>query len=236
MSDNPMIYCFGNSHVSIFSGQDVMQPIWPGRSKDTLPYFRTIRLGPVTAWGIYKSVPTIIDICNQIGFRKANDTILMVLGEVDMRAHVLKQAELQNRPVNDIVADVVQNYFLAIDSLLEEGFVVAVFGCIAGFVLQPGAQQPPWPHVGTVLQRNMATKEFNNLVERECAKRGLIFVSVFDEMINGGMKTKTKYLDTQQAGCHLTTRILPLMLWKFRDVGLISWEVAFLPQEGGIHA
>ncbi len=47
------VYCLGDSHVSFFSGTDRIQPVWPERSVDALPVFRTFHLGPVLAYNLH---------------------------------------------------------------------------------------------------------------------------------------------------------------------------------------
>ena len=159
--------------------------------------------------------------------------MLLVFGEVDIRAHIIEQARIQNSFVRDITEEVVLSYYRAIITLKELGFNVAVFGCIAGFKLVEGGQLPSWPYFGTCIERNRITKRFNGILEGWCVSDHIPFVSVFEEMLLSDGNTKTKYLDTDRAGCHVTTRMLPLILWKFRDAGLIPWEDAIIPFEGG---
>jgi hypothetical protein len=219
-----VIYCFGNSHVSIFSGQDVMVPIWPDRSTDILPDFRTFRIGPVTAYQAVKHLDRIQDILNETDFKREEDTILFVFGEVDIRAHIVEQSKKQDVPAVIITKEVVNRYFEALNTMRLLEYNVVVFGCIAGFKLKEGGQEPPWPHSGTCKERNIITKVFNDQLERKCQSVNIPFISVFEEMLKSDGETKVKYLDTDGAGCHATTRMLPLILWKFRDAGLIPWK------------
>jgi hypothetical protein len=235
-----MIYCFGNSHVSIFSGSDKMVPIWPSRSIDHLPWFKTFRLGGCTAYQAMKHISDILELVEVnpclIGFNKETDTILLVFGEVDVRAHIVLQAEKQNRTVDSITLEVVDRYFEAIMALYNRGFKVAVFGCVGGYVLQEGDTGPPWPHSGTLEQRNGATRLLNDSIENLCSEVGISFVSVFEEMLEKDrITTKIKYLDMNAGKVHITTRMLPIVLWKFRDIGLIPWEDVIAPYEFGVN-
>ena len=214
-----MIYCFGNSHVSIFSGTNVMVPIWPDRSVDTLPDFRTFRIGPVTAYQAVKHLHKIRIILEETDFNIKEDTLLFVFGEVDIRAHIVEQSKKQDILVDVITKDVVKRYFEAIGTMHLLEYNIAVFGCIAGFKLKEGGQKPPWPHSGTCKERNRITKIFNDQLEYRCSATNIPFISVFEEMLKSDGETKVKYLDTDGAGCHATTRMLPLILWKFRDAG-----------------
>lgn len=230
-----MIYAFGNSHVAIFSGTDIMVPIWPNRSVDALPWFRTFRIGAVTAYQALKHMTTIYEICGAVGFEREKDSILFVFGEVDIRAHIIEQSEKQNRPTVQIAKEVVDRYFAAIMDAVHNNIDVMVFGCIAGFKLQEGARTPPWPHSGSCVERNIITRIFNDRLEDKCEKESIPFISVFEEMLDENGETKICYLDKLGAGCHATTRLLPLILWKFRDKGLIPFEHKICKWEGGTY-
>jgi hypothetical protein len=227
MSVNGQIWAFGNSHVSIFSGTDTMVPIWPARSVDTLPWFRTIRLGACTAYQAMKWIKEIVAIIDLelLSFDKEKDTILLVFGEVDIRAHITTQAEKQGKSISEVTLEIVERYSEAIQFLKDNGFNLAVFGCVAGFVLQEGDSGAPWPHSGTLEQRNGATALFNDSVGSFCSSLDIPFISVFKEMLkDDGVTTKIRYLDMNAGKCHINTRMLPLVLWKFRDAGLIPYE------------
>ena len=47
-----MIHCIGDSHSSVFSGEEKMQDVWPERSNDTIDFFRSYRIGPATAYNL----------------------------------------------------------------------------------------------------------------------------------------------------------------------------------------
>ena len=220
-----MIYCFGNSHVAIFSGSDEMVPIWPLLSHDLLPWFRTYRIGAVTAYQAYKHLDTINKIISITGVNKQEDYILLVFGEVDIRAHIVEQSLKQGKDLSVIISEVVERYCRALSQLKTDGFKVTVFGCIAGFILQEGGLPIPWPHSGTLEERNWATRIFNKRLNEYCDVHNIPFVSVFEEMLEkDGITTKIKYLDLNGAGCHANTKLLPLILWKFRDIGLIPFD------------
>ena len=82
---------------------------------------------------------------NDVGFNKEEDIVLMVFGEVDVRAHIVEQSLKQGKHVFHITRDVVNRYWKAIKTVQDDGYTVAVFGCIAGFKLKEGAPEPPWP-------------------------------------------------------------------------------------------
>ena len=86
-----MIHCIGDSHSSVFSGREEMQPIWPQRSDDNTSFFKSYRIGPATAYQLSNKILIIQDIINKNV--NSNDYVLFCFGEVDIRAHLIKQME-----------------------------------------------------------------------------------------------------------------------------------------------
>ena len=77
-----MIHCIGDSHSSVFCGKEEMQPIWPIRSDDTTPYFKSYRIGPATAYQLSNKTTIIddiihncVDIQNDLAKSTASDVI-----------------------------------------------------------------------------------------------------------------------------------------------------------------
>ena len=160
-----MIHCIGDSHSAVFSGIDKMTPEWPMRSDDKLPWFRTYRLGPVTAYQLERKLPTIQGLINRVGISK-DDTILFCCGEVDCRAHLVKQMEVQNRTSKDIVRECVDRYISAVLQVMSWGINVSVWGPIASW--HPSKQYTGGPSFGDCLERNNVTKEFNDYAKVLC--------------------------------------------------------------------
>jgi len=222
-----MIFCFGNSHVGVFSGTNYPVPIWPERSNDLLPWFRTFNMGAVTAYQSMKHIQTIKSILATISeFDKEKDTLLLVFGEVDIRMHVYRQLTLQGRPIESIIEEVAKRYFEAVSVLLTEGFNIALYGCIATCTRATMfLRRPPY---GTIEERNEASALFDNLIRVFCKKHNLPYISIFNELLLEDGTSDLRYMDTfymgEGNGLHIMTNILPLLLWKCRDIGLIPFE------------
>ena len=231
-----MIYCIGNSHVGIFSGTDLLAPVWPKRLPDRLPWFKTININAPTAYHAEKHIATVKRVLNEVGsFDKANDIVLLVFGEVDMRMHVYQQVTKQKKSMDDIVNEIANRYLKAVFILLNEKFNIALYGCIASWIWSDDGENRTM--YGTTKQRNQATRLFNTRLMDFCKEHCLPYLSVFDEMLLANDETDIRYMDTnfmgEGNGLHATTKILPLLLWKCRDIGLISFDTAFFPFEAG---
>ena len=134
-NDVPIIHCIGDSHVSVFTGIERMPPIWSPneRSDDRTDYFRTYRIGPATAYQLDKKIPAIEHIIQHAPVDKGNDSILFCFGEVDIRAHLVKQSIEQNRTIDDVVMECVDRYVKTVLYFKEKGYDMMVWGPVASW-------------------------------------------------------------------------------------------------------
>ena len=104
-----MIYAIGNSHAHFFTNSHPADT--EGRFKNE--YFTSYSLGPTIAYNFYEHhLQKIIELIqsNKINILPS-DHILLVVGEVDCRWHLPKQAEEQKRNVQDIVNECIDRFF-----------------------------------------------------------------------------------------------------------------------------
>ena len=209
-----MIHCIGDSHASIFCGSESMQPEWPARSNDTLPHFKSYRIGPATAYQLDGKTPILDKIT--ILLNKETDSLLFCFGEVDIRAHLKKQMDLQKKSVQSIVKECVDRYFKTIIHYKSQEINVMVWGPIASW----NEEKPyPGPSFGSCLERNELTREFNKYSKELCDKWGIEFITIFDKMLLPNGKTDPTYLDG--SGIHLSNNSIPLILKTFKERKLI---------------
>jgi hypothetical protein len=214
-----MIHCIGDSHSSVFSGKDEMMPIWPQRSLDITEYFKSYRIGPATAYQLDNKKPILNDIIfNNVN--KTNDSVLFCFGEVDIRAHLIKQINLQELTKFEIVKECVDRYVNVMLHYKEQGYNIIAWGPIASW-----HEDKPYttgPSYGTCLERNTITKEFNDYLLELCLKNDIKFVSIFKDMVDENLNTKHEYLDDWE-GCHihLNQKALPLIIKEFKDKTLL---------------
>jgi len=212
-----MIHCIGDSHSAVFSGEEKMQPEWPEIASNTLPYFKSYRLGPATAYQLENKKHLIDDIISK--HYQENDSLLFCFGEVDIRAHLIKQMTLQNSPLEDIVRECVDRYFNVILSYKDRGINCIVWGPIASW---HESRTYTGPSFGSCIERNLVTKEFNRYIEELCNKHNVGFVTIFYDMINENNETNTYYLDTWPgSNMHLSQTSMPVILKRFKEKGFI---------------
>ena len=96
------IHCIGNSHINIFSGKNEIT------SESYNSVFKLKHVGPVIAFNFYENhYPNVLEYLND--FDK-EDYVMLIVGEVDCRWHLLKQSNLQNRNINDLVKECVDRF------------------------------------------------------------------------------------------------------------------------------
>jgi|694.fasta_scaffold115020_3 hypothetical protein len=214
-----MIHCIGDSHSAVFSGKEEMQPIWPQRSDDKTEYFKSYRIGPATAYQLETKSPIINDIINTV-VDINNDYVLFCFGEVDIRAHLIKQMETQNKPMELIVHECVDRYFNVLLKYKNMGVKVLVWGPIASW--HDSKRYTGGPSFGTMIERNNTTKEFNRYLEELCVKNDITFISIFDKMTDENNITIPEYLDNWEGShIHLSQTAMPLIINSFKDKKLI---------------
>jgi hypothetical protein len=214
-----MIHCIGDSHSSVFSGNEEMQPIWPQRSDDNTLFFKSYRIGPATAYQLSNKITIIEDVIRK-NVNLDNDYVLFCFGEVDIRAHLIKQMELQNKTITDVVKECVDRYIETILYFKNNGVRVLAWGPIASW-----NESKPYnggPSFGTSFERNTVTEEFNNYLKEVCDKKGVGFITIFDKMIDENKITNSDLLDDwEDCHIHLNQLSMPFILKVFSEQGLI---------------
>jgi hypothetical protein len=214
-----MIHCIGDSHSSVFSGREEMQPIWPQLSDDALDFFRSYRIGPALAYNLSNK----ISIINEILFSRVNkneDMIAFCFGEVDIRAHIKKQSEIQNRSIEDVIKECVDRYWDVIMHYHNLGYKLLVWSPIASW-----SDYKPYtsgPSFGTSIERNEWTQIFYKYLKSLSIGTGIGILSIFDNMVMDG-KTNPDYLDDwDSCHIHLNQKAMPLILEEFKKYKLIK--------------
>ena len=211
MDSTKIIYCIGDSHVSFFSGYDSMQPCYPERSLNKYKQFITYRLGAVLAYSLgkkdtkEKGTELLFTLLDEL---PEESKLLLCFGEIDNRCHLLKQSVIQQKPLNDIVNNCVQSYFQVIDELLKRRFDILIFAAL------PSCESfnPEYPTYGTMEERNISTKMFNEKLKAGCLVRKISLINLFNYLTTKRGLTKTKYFFD---GVHLGQIAFPFLLNEF---------------------
>lgn len=139
---------------------------------------------------------------------------MFCFGEIDCRAHIIKQAKFQNRTVDDIAKEWVDRYFSVIKKIKEAGFKVLVLNMMPS-ALDTVKIDPDVPRYGTCIERNNATRLFNNYLKIKSAEENIHFIDVFDKFIKDGI---TKGVYYKQDDVHLSQKAMPFIPNAFKTL------------------
>ena len=214
-----MIHCIGDSHSAVFSGEEKMQPCWPEPASNLLPYFKSYRIGPATAYQLHTKQSIIESLIKTLNL-STEDILMFCFGEVDIRAHLIKQSKLQNRDIESIVDECVNRYVNSVKYYTKYTSRILFWGPIASW----NSDKPySGPSYGTNEDRNLVTKIFNKKLEQESKTNNFDFITIFYDMLNNDMTTNLYYLDDWEGShMHLSQRSMPIILQKFKEKDLIK--------------
>lgn len=208
-----MIHVIGDSHVMVFSGKEHIPDLVDDRG--FLPFFTTYRLGQFTAYNVEKKRSAIEAVIKDNV--KAGDAVLLSFGEIDCRAHLVRQSELQQRSLEDVVRECVKRYSLVFD--IQEKFGVGTFVWNVPPSNKADTDYGEYVTYGTGEQRDEANRLFNEILEEECQKKGIGFVSILDHLRAEDGSVRSEYYADQ---IHLSQRAMPSILSELRKKGLLE--------------
>lgn len=207
-----LIHCIGDSHVSFFSGEDRMQPLWPVDSNQLIPIFKSYRLGPVLAYNLCKRrtrsggrEKLFSLLMNHI---PPLSRILLCFGEIDCRVHLPKQVQMSNRLLNEIVRECVERYFSVVMEVKRLDYRLTLWNVIPS-TLQENTDHVEYAPVGGCMLRNDISRLFNDMLRQLASTEEIEFISIFDSLVDSNGMTDTSYYADE---IHLSQRAMPLTL------------------------
>jgi hypothetical protein len=210
-----MIHCFGNSHTSLFTGQNIIhsKAIYGGHDFDILPDFRTYPMGAIVCYNFTQNhFPKMMEYINSADVIGSDDYIMLMVGEVDCRWHIPFQAKEQGVSLYVIIKECIDRYFESIEELNKNRNVI-IWG------VHPSTNtghnnDPSNPVFGDVITRNKIAEDFNIYLTMKCSKEGIPFVSIFKHLVNFDLTTKMEYFRDY---CHLDKSCLEFALPEIKN-------------------
>lgn len=226
-----MIYCFGDSHVSMFSGKNELLSIYTEKNllqKFSYHEFVPVRLGAVLAYSLLKSNTKekghekLESLFNQIPI---NSNVIFLFGEIDIRCHVLKIHFQTQQKIEDIIMDIIDQYMKYSKIILKRGYSLSIIGPMGTSNLKE--PDPEYPFYGSHYERNRATLIFDKILKEKCQLIGIHYITLARFTIRRNYQTRLIfYFD----GIHLSQLIMPYVLIK--SFKLYSKKKIFLKDFG----
>lgn len=208
-----MIHLIGNSHINSFSKGSLVR--FENISNE---YFTGHWIGPTIAYNFFEHhLPKALQISSTIN--KKEDYVTLIVGEVDCRLHLPKQADIQKRSDEDIVNECIQRFIRCYDAYIYEGYKVIVTGTHpttpTGHNDDP--ENPVW---GNVERRNKISVLWNEGLKLESSIRKIPFVSIYNYLVDERNMTKTEYFIDY---CHLnSSKVFPFIIKEMKEIGVIK--------------
>lgn len=209
-----MIYVIGNSHANFFvCTHPSRQFEW-----NTIEPFSAISIGPPTAYHLYDKYKwAILAKAQSVEFKKG-DYIMPAFGEVDCRVHLIKQALMQGRELEDVVKECFMRYTRIYDFLKGYDFDIMVWG---GQASSPKGHDPhneQEPVYYSSAERNDVTKMWANLAKAYARHKKWPYLDLIDEiLLTDGSSNPEYFMDY----CHLKyNKCMPLLKEKVKGLGL----------------
>jgi len=210
---------FGDSHVSFFSGEDVI--VKDFKESDLYGMnFHIYHLGPVLAASLVERQSTLMareKILNILSRENSDnwDGVILVFGEIDCRFHVIKRLGHKNAKMTpEVLRSInitVLRYFSFLQEVIMLGYKPIVWGPVASNCLV--VTNPDWPNFGTMTERNIITQEFTKQMASFCKANGICLVSLLTDLLTDTMETKKEYyFDGGHLAQHAWSLALPLFL------------------------
>ena len=204
------IFCIGNSHVNIFRGVD---QIW---GDDKIEIFTTMHLGPTIAYHFYEHhYPRVLEYLSSTHFNMKDDYVMLIVGEVDCRWHIPKQADIQNRKMESVIEECVDRYFRCYVDLINRGYKVIVW---AGHpsTTDGHCDNLDCPIYGNCEYRNMISLHWNYYLKKISEEHNIPFLSIIHYLIDDNNITKMEYFMDY---CHLkSSMVLPFVYKELKHI------------------
>lgn len=197
----PIIHVIGDSHSLLFQHE----------------IFQIHHVGPATAFKLSshesttQSAQKIESLLNKLSTR-SKSYLLFVFGEIDCRIHINKASKKENISLEQAISNTVDTYgkFLL---EIQEKFPQSV---IMVLNVLPAGEEKNIYNVKHYPSRDLhltIVKNFNKQLENFCKSTKIIFIHVFDELIDKKEKRIKEYIFDP---VHYNKRIVPFVIQKLR--------------------
>lgn len=215
----PIIHALGDSHASFFAGEERLQPLFPAPAGQNLHAFRAWHLGPYLAHSFANPQHELRRKIRQLSPHfAAGHRLLLCLGEIDCRCHVLRQSRLRSSSIRDTAAALANRYALAAarfrDSINRD---VALWAAVAQCPHRTTVG--PYTTVGSHAHRAAATRAFNGTLFKLAPSLSLPFVYIdTDDDAHPSRRDESLFMDQ----IHLSQRAIPRARNALLTAGLID--------------
>jgi hypothetical protein len=217
------VHCIGDSHVSLYNGIGKINCISENGKHsafDSLENFYTYRIGSYLAYNLSKKDhPVHIKTLNIIETLPSSDFILLSLGEIDCRNHIIKQATIKGITLFESTKITVESYIKGIE-LLNAKHNLILQGRHPSFNATKLTleEKDEFGYRGTLYERNYVSRLFTEMLIKHASKINQITViDLFSKLMNANGERKDEYY---MDAIHLNNKCLSLLKDEFTAIGV----------------
>lgn len=214
------LHCIGDSHCSFFLGYNEIPAEYPFVAKSLIQNIYCYRLGASLAFNVnkYNSATNSRQKIEQIiaSLNPNEDIILLCFGEIDCRAHILKQAEKLQLDYKKVIENCISNYLEMVTVIRNKGYSVLLWNAVYSANYEEKNTELEFPYYGTVQERNKVTAEFNLQLANKTLEIGIDFLNISALLIDkqSGLTKDKYYFDS----VHLNNRLFVLVVKKINAI------------------
>lgn len=214
-----IFYCIGDSHASVFTGNEGMIENYPEPHEDNHHMFKGFRIGAPTAYNFHDNkMEEVKQILESHGVDKEKDYVVLVAGEIDCRCHLVKQYKIQQKDPIEIIEECVDKFLRAHSEVLSWGYRVGAWNAVPPSTYHhPDDPEDCWSHVGSFDERDHVTKIFNKTLKQKCELMGMPFFTIYDQLLQS-LEHEKKSSPYYRDEIHLHPRALPLIEEEFKRI------------------
>jgi hypothetical protein len=174
----PSLHAVGDSHAKFMFGH--------------APGFHLHRLGPVTMHRLARDGREFLRL-HDLGIHD-RDGVVWCLGEIDVRCHIVRQAQLRTCGTRQVAAELAEGFLRSVAEIQRDA---AGLRTIILAVIPPTDQvrNDEYPTVGTLQERVEARMLLNDALRSGCRARGFRFLDPFDAFTDSSGALKESMSD-----------------------------------------
>ena len=204
------IILFGDSHSAAFTiNDDPNSWMSPEETLMKKNQFYSFRTKPFTCFNINNKLDYIKEKLYDIVIEN-KDYLFFSYGESDIRCHI----GFRNN-INENIKIVVSNYLQFLLEIKKIYKNVGVYAPIASGLNNGPQGNDRKPSFQNSYERNKITILFNEELKRQCEKNGILFKSIYKQLLNDDNTTRSEYYID---GIHLGNNAFILLEKEFNDL------------------
>lgn len=159
------ITVIGDSHCQLFNdSQHHNRGVWNDNRLNNI--FETIWLGPITMHRVCRDGLNVL--FNSLNLNN-NQQYVLSIGEIDIRCHILKQADIQNKMVDEIIDDLINNFMNKLLEFNYKDYNIHILSVIPPIQKDLAIEvNNEFPFIGTDGQRKIYTLILNQKLFELC--------------------------------------------------------------------